>query len=127
MPALCLSELERDLSAQRPTPPPLSHREIYGIAQMFRDDPATTLKLADEYAANWSKSMSQPYTRVKCDRCDGHGMRTVWSFGVKEPDECPDCGGGGTIIRYASGRLASYPGGPFLGNDPAPTKAEGRS
>lgn len=56
---------------------------------------------------------------IKCSRCDGHGLRTVWSFGVKEPDECPDCGGSGNVWRYESGVIAKWYGGPLLGRDPA--------
>jgi len=63
----------------------------------------------------------KPYERIKCNRCDGHGLITSWSYGVKEPDECRECGGSGTIIRYESGTYAQYPGGPLLGRA---TKAE---
>lgn len=53
--------------------------------------------------------------QIMCDTCDGKGMRSVWSFGVKEPDECPDCGGSGLNWLYPHGAIASYYGGPFLG------------
>lgn len=52
---------------------------------------------------------------IQCARCAGKGMRTVWSFGVKEPDECPDCGGSGANWQYPGGALAVYYGGPLLG------------
>jgi len=52
---------------------------------------------------------------IKCARCDGHGLISTWSFGVKEPDECPDCGGSGRNWQYPSGIIASYYSGPFLG------------
>ena len=42
--------------------------------------------------------------RIKCGRCEGHGLRAVWSFGVKEPDECPDCGGSGVNWQYGGGQ-----------------------
>lgn len=57
----------------------------------------------------------KPFTRITCARCDGKGIVGKWSWGGVEPDECPDCGGGGAIVQYASGALASWPGGPFLG------------
>jgi hypothetical protein len=60
---------------------------------------------------------------VKCDLCDGHGQRARWSFGVIEPDECPDCGGSGLIWEYPSGALAKWYGGPFLSG---PTHSEVR-
>lgn len=50
---------------------------------------------------------------VVCSRCSGHGQITTWSFGVKEPEECPDCHGNGTLWLYPSGTLAAYYGGPF--------------
>lgn len=53
-------------------------------------------------------------SHMKCQRCDGKGQVTNWSFGVREPDECSDCGGSGSVWRYNSGALASYYGGPFL-------------
>ena len=55
--------------------------------------------------------------RIRCDRCDGHGYRVVWSFGVKEPDECSDCGGSGKIWKYRGGAIARYYGGPLLGRE----------
>jgi hypothetical protein len=42
-------------------------------------------------------------------------MRMVWSFGVKEPDECPDCGGSGANWQYPGGTIAVCYGGPLLG------------
>lgn len=52
---------------------------------------------------------------VECTLCGGAGLRSVWSFGVKEPDECPDCGGSGLNWQYPRGAIASYYGGPFIG------------
>ena len=54
---------------------------------------------------------------VACPSCGGAGLRTVWSFGVKEPDECKDCGGGGQVHRYESGVLARHYGGPLIGKE----------
>lgn len=54
--------------------------------------------------------------RIKCDRCNGIGQVEA---GVNYPDECPDCGGSGTIVQYQSGATARYVGGPFLSG---PTK-----
>lgn len=56
--------------------------------------------------------------QIKCDRCNGHGMVTSWQFGVKEPDECKDCGGSGVLWLYPSGTLAKYYSGPLLGRYP---------
>ncbi len=68
----------------------------------------------------------------ECALCGGKGWRTVWSFGVKEPDECPDCGGSGLNWQYPRGAIASYYGGPFIGRaaltaqeQSAPVKAGG--
>jgi len=55
---------------------------------------------------------------IKCDTCDGKGMRTIWSFGVKEPDECPDCGGSGLNWLYPHGAIARYYAGPLIGRVP---------
>jgi len=56
------------------------------------------------------------YTRIRCDRCSGHGIVANYDMeGFMSPDECRDCGGAGTIVQYDSGRLASWPGGPLLG------------
>lgn len=52
---------------------------------------------------------------IKCTRCDGHGMVTSWSFGVKEPDECPDCGGSGVLWLYPGGAVAKHYSGPLIG------------
>lgn len=51
-----------------------------------------------------------------CGCCDG----TAW--GGDHPHECRSCKGGGTVWRHrASGALAEYPGGPFLGSaEPEP-------
>ncbi len=56
------------------------------------------------------------HKRIKCGRCDGHGIVEAW---VNVPDECPDCNGSGTIIEYSSGALAKWVGGPLLAG---PTK-----
>lgn len=52
----------------------------------------------------------QPYRRLTCHTCAGHGL-----VGHQIPDECPTCGGAGTIIQYRSGVLAKYYTGPLLG------------
>lgn len=52
---------------------------------------------------------------VKCARCDGAGFLLVWSFGVKEPDECVDCGGSGQNWQYPGGAIARYYSGPLIG------------
>jgi RecJ-like exonuclease len=52
---------------------------------------------------------------IQCVHCAGHGLVTVWSFGVKEPDECKDCGGSGRNWQYPRGAIARYFGGPLIG------------
>lgn len=54
---------------------------------------------------------------IVCVSCDGHGYRTTWSFGVKEPDECGSCGGTGKHWRYPGGAIARYYGGPLVGRE----------
>ena len=56
---------------------------------------------------------------IKCQRCDGHGQV---AGGPNYPDECPDCGGSGVVVRYPSGAIAKYVGGPFLSGRPARQK-----
>lgn len=55
---------------------------------------------------------------IGCALCGGKGFRAVWSFGVKEPDECRDCGGSGQNWQYPSGLIARYYSGPLLGREP---------
>lgn len=55
---------------------------------------------------------------VRCDGCDGHGAISTWQLGVREPDECRDCGGSGRLWLYPSGTLARYYAGPLLGRFP---------
>lgn len=60
---------------------------------------------------------------IKCDTCDGKGIRSVWSFGVKEPDECLNCGGSGKNWQYPNRAIAKFYGGPLIGRalkDPRP-------
>ena len=59
--------------------------------------------------------MDQRGKFIECSLCGGAGLRSVWSFGVKEPDECGDCGGSGRNWQYPGGAIASYYGGPFIG------------
>jgi hypothetical protein len=58
-------------------------------------------------------------SRIPCCRCSGHGLVTVWSFGVKEPEECSDCGGSGFNWQYPRGAIARYYGGPLIGRTAA--------
>lgn len=69
----------------------------------------------------------KPYETIRCPRCDGHGQVSRWSFGVHEPDECPDCGGSGNNVRYESGTIAQYPGGPLLGKERTTRPAKERA
>ena len=52
---------------------------------------------------------------ISCARCGGHGLISTWSFGVKEPDECPDCAGSGRNWQYPGGAIARYYSGPLIG------------
>lgn len=62
---------------------------------------------------------TKPFTKIRCVRCAGNGIVASYDMdGFLSPDECSDCGGAGTIIRYDSGVLAAYPGGPLLGREP---------
>jgi DnaJ-class molecular chaperone len=56
---------------------------------------------------------------IPCAQCGGHGLRAVWSFGVKEPDECGDCGGSGSNWQYPRGAIAKYYSGPLIGRTPS--------
>ncbi len=58
------------------------------------------------------RGLPKAFERVQCWTCSGSGL-----VGHQMPDECPTCGGGGTVIRYASGTFAKYQGGPLLGKD----------
>ena len=52
------------------------------------------------------------WTRQKCVRCDGHGVIAHWDI----PDECPDCGGSGSVWKHTKSLVVDkWPGGPFLG------------
>lgn len=53
---------------------------------------------------------------IRCGRCDGHGQVEA---GPNYPDECPDCGGSGSVVEYPSGAIAKWHGGPLLSG---PTK-----
>lgn len=48
---------------------------------------------------------------IDCGCCAGI------SWGGEYPTECYSCKGGGMLWRYASGRLALWPGGPFAGQE----------
>lgn len=54
---------------------------------------------------------------VTCASCGGAGIVSVWSFGVKEPDECSGCYGSGRNWRYLNGMVAKHYAGPFVGSD----------
>lgn len=54
------------------------------------------------------------WTLVDCGCCGG--LR----WGGESPEECDTCGGSGHYFRHtASRRLAVWPGGPFIGSEPA--------
>ena len=53
---------------------------------------------------------------VKCSRCAGHGVIDGGYLEVN-PVDCPDCVGG-YQWQYASGAIARYRSGPFVGRAP---------
>ena len=55
---------------------------------------------------------------ISCTSCAGHGIVSTWSFGVKEPNECGDCGGSGQNWKYPGGTIARYYGGPLVSGRP---------
>lgn len=60
---------------------------------------------------------------IDCGACH-HGVVAVYSGRDFEgPGECPYCTAG-VIWRYPSGALAKYPGGPFIGREPAAVSPE---
>jgi hypothetical protein len=60
--------------------------------------------------------MSRPQ-RINCLTCHGHGLVCDYrGSDFNGADPCPDCGGTGSVTVYGSGRLAAYPGGPFVGS-----------
>lgn len=52
----------------------------------------------------------------KCPDCNGHGLRHVCPGDV---EECRTCGYEGRLWVSPTGRMAVYPGGPFLGRQEA--------
>lgn len=63
-------------------------------------------------------SSSENGEKIKCARCDGHGVHQGNSL-EPWPEECKDCGGSGTNWRYPGGAIARYYGGPLIGRDRA--------
>lgn len=61
------------------------------------------------------------WTQGKCVECGGHGLVQdhFSAMAGDGPDECSACDGKGYVWRSPSGRLASYPGGRFVGHDRA--------
>lgn len=57
------------------------------------------------------------YRSIKCVTCNGTGIvdAALYSGELGTPTECRDCNGSGTNVKYESGVIAKYPGGPFLG------------
>lgn len=72
-----------------------------------------------------SSEQNPGWTTMKCGTCDGKGMVSGYtSFGTdfSGPEECCDCNNG-EIYVSPSGRLALYPGGPFVGSLTAKERA----
>ena len=64
---------------------------------------------------------------VECPHCGGAGLVSVWSFGVKEPEECSLCDGSGINWLYPNGAIARYYSGPMIGRMPThPTAGDER-
>lgn len=62
--------------------------------------------------------MTLAWKRITCHNCEGHGqVANYGSFGLdfEGPEECNSCEGSGSIWQSPKGRLAKYPGGPFIG------------
>lgn len=59
------------------------------------------------------------WTQITCDACGGSGLtqKITSVLGGDGPDECRWCGATGRVWRSPKGRLASWPGGPFIGRD----------
>ena len=63
------------------------------------------------------------YVKVRCPRCGGHGVVSVYSHDDFEgPGDCPGCKGAGWLCIYESDRVALYPGGPLMGSWPGEYK-----
>lgn len=58
---------------------------------------------------------------LQCWTCAGHGQ-----VGHLIPDECRTCDGKGWVVRYKSGVLAKWQGGPLLGRTPSPIPSTSR-
>lgn len=53
---------------------------------------------------------------IRCSKCRGYGVVSVYStYDFEGPGDCRRCGGDGTLFITPTGRLAIYPGGPFVG------------
>lgn len=54
---------------------------------------------------------------VQCWECGGHGVQANYdSEGFMSPSDCDACGGEGSLWVSPAGRLALWPGGPFVGS-----------
>lgn len=57
------------------------------------------------------------WSKMQCSDCGGHGLVSSYSANDFEgAAECNVCEGSGFIFVYSNGRLAKWPGGPFLGS-----------
>jgi hypothetical protein len=62
------------------------------------------------------------WTQIRCLDCDGRGQCAGYTADGGDflgAIECRTCAGSGRVFRSASGVLAQWPGGPFLGREPA--------
>lgn len=59
------------------------------------------------------------WTQVVCVSCGGSGLVQghISRMAGDGPDECRDCGALGHVWRSPKGRIASWPGGPFVGRE----------
>jgi hypothetical protein len=64
--------------------------------------------------------VSLEWKQIACPNCGGHGIVSHYSYGpdgvdFDGADECKRCSGSGELWLSPKGRIAQYPGGPFVG------------
>jgi hypothetical protein len=104
----------------------LISRIALGLAWAHVKDKCQTCGATDPeenaYCSDGFHAPGEPYwpegESIPCITCGGNGITSTWSFGVKEPDECSNCGGSGRNWKYPSGTIARYYGGPLISGRP---------
>lgn len=74
------------------------------------------ITIADDGAvSDNAKDLYPTWRQIACGLCGGHGIVAVYHDG--SPEECGDCYGSGYVwLSPSRTRLASWPGGPFVGS-----------